>query len=236
MRSQRAVITAFSVLLLLMAVGHTMGRVIYARTFTAMGVRFGYTSLFEVVLMVYFAALCALTPTGAARPPAWTRAVKAVLWGLLLFGSGFHLVGGEQQNLAMQLGISGPLLAQATFYDDAGHWLLITVVSCLLAVMGYQEIVDPAQPALTARERGLVVAEGLLLAAGASLTAIISHFALWFVLICLLGLLVLAFSRPLRSPLSAYASSFFSFSLVLVTLWALLPVAVREQVLRPYAP
>ena len=236
MRSPRAVIAAFSLLLLLMGIGHGMGRLIYADTFTAFGVRFGYTSLFEVVLVFSFATLCLATPDGAVPSSAWIRPLKLALCGLLLFGGGLHLVGGELQNLAAQVGVSGPLMAQSTFYDDAGHWLFAVVVTSLMAVMGYQEAVSSDRPSLTTWQRSVIIVEGFLLAAGASLSVIISHFTLAFVPLCAVGWLVLAWRRPLRSPLAAYASAFCAFSLLLVLLWTLLPAPIREPLLHPYVP
>jgi hypothetical protein len=236
MRTPRAIILAFSLILLLVAVAHTMGRLIYADTVAPYGVHFGYTSLVEVVLMFAFAVLCVVAPNGPAPASRWIRPVKLALCGLLLFGAGFHLVGGEQQNLAAQLGVSGPLMAQATFYDDAGHWLFAAVVSCLMALMGYQEVIDPARPWLTVGQRAVIVAEGFLLAAGASLSVIIAQSALLFALCCAAGWLLLAWRRPLRSPLAAYVSTFFAFSLLFVSLWNLLPASVRAGVLDAYVP
>ncbi len=236
MRSPYAVIAGFSLILLLTAVGHAMGRLVYADTFTAFGVRFGFTSLFEVVLVFSFTALSAATASGPAPQSAWIRPAKLLLCGLLLFGAGLHLVGGEQQNLAAQTGVSGPLLAQSTFYDDAGHWLFAVVVSGLMALMGYQEVLNPEQPSLTSWQKAIIIAESLLLAAGASLSVIISRFTLWFAPLCAAGWAVLAWRRPLRSPLAAYASCFCAFSLLLVLLWTLLPASLRDPLLHPYVP
>ena len=60
----------------MMAVGHSMGRLAYADTFIAFGVRFGFTSLFEVVLILGFVVLCAATPNGPPSSSAWIRPVK----------------------------------------------------------------------------------------------------------------------------------------------------------------
>lgn len=229
-------IAGFSLLLVLTAIGHAMGRLIYADAFTAFGVRFGFTSLFEVVLVFSFAALSATTAGGPVPLSAWIRPAKLLLCGLLLFGAGLHVVGGEQQNLAAQIGVSGPLMAQSTFYDDAGHWLFAVVVSGLMVLMGYEEVLSPARPSLTSWQRRIIVAEAFLLAAGASLSVIISRFTLWFAPLCAAGWAVLARRRPLRSPLAAYASCFCAFSLLLVLLWTLLPASLRDQLLHPYVP
>lgn len=59
MRSPRAVLTASSLHELLVVVGHTMGRLADAGTFSVLEVQFGFTSLFEVVLISAFAVVAA---------------------------------------------------------------------------------------------------------------------------------------------------------------------------------